>query len=115
MTLYRNHMSRSGGHVVVTDLPEAGMRCVLLVGDVRQKALLADNEVAVGFNALEIDDDDKCGVGGLRTMWVERRSLRCVDGEYEGDFPIMATDRFLHFGGCVLCAATMGSRSPDDI
>ena len=76
---------------MVTDLPEAGMLCVLLVGDVRQKALLVDSEVAVGFNALGIDDDDECGVGGLRTMWVERRSLRCVDGEYEGDFPIMPT------------------------
>ena len=87
----RYYADRSGGFVVVTRLPEAGMRCVVLVGHVHTKEFLAIDEVAVGMNGLEINDDDEYGLYSLRTIWVERCSLRCVDVEYKQELPFMAT------------------------
>ena len=94
--LLRVRVNRSGRCVEVTNLSEAGMRCLILVGYVRLGALLSDDEVSVSMTALANDDDDELGLGGLRTLWLGRSSLQCAGAEYKGGLPIMPASCLLY-------------------
>ena len=87
--LLRDRLNRSRRCVEVTNLSETGMRCLIVVGYVREKDLLRDNEVVVSMNTLKIDDSDELGLGSLHTLWLGRSSLQCAGAEYKGGFPIM--------------------------